>query len=87
MASQEIRAAVKDYIMEEFLPGEDPATVSDSTALLSEGILDSIATIKLAAWLEDHYGIELEAHEMSVDNLDSIAAIAAIVTSKLEARG
>jgi len=35
------------YILKEFLPGEDPNELTDATPLVTGGILDSLATLKL----------------------------------------
>ena len=82
-SQQEITATVKTYILEEFLPGEDPDELDDTTPLITGGILDSISTMKLVASLEERFGIEFQAHEMSIDYLDTLSKIARIVTSKL----
>jgi acyl carrier protein len=47
MMMQDIKETIKVYILEEFLPGEDPAELTDSTPLITGGILDSLATLKL----------------------------------------
>ena len=80
--SDEIAAAVKTFILDEFLPGEDPAELTTETPLITGGILDSIATLKLVLFLEERWGIKLGAHETSPDHLDTIARIAALVQSK-----
>ena len=36
---------VKTYILKEFLPGEAPETLTESTPLISGGIVDSIQTL------------------------------------------
>lgn len=77
------KTIVKDYIMQEFLPGENPDELTNSTPLVTGGILDSIATMKLAAFLEERFGISLAAHEVSTDNLDTLDSIARMVHSKL----
>jgi len=79
----EIKAAVKDYILDEFLPGEDPDDLTPDTPLITGGILDSIATVKLVGFLEDRFGVRFQAHEMSADYLDTLDEIAAAVESKL----
>jgi acyl carrier protein len=79
----EIKDMVKEYILREFLPGEDPAQLTDSTPLVTGGILDSLATLKLVAFLEDRFRIHLQAHEASVDHLNNITLIASLVQSKL----
>lgn len=79
----QIREDTKAFILQEFLPGEDPADLTTTTPLLSGGILDSISTVKLVGFLEDTYGIEFAAHEISEDHLDTLDAVAALVTEKL----
>jgi acyl carrier protein len=74
---------VKAYILEEFLPGENPDLLTDSTPLVTGGILDSLATLKLVAFLQDRFDISVEAHETSVDYLNTLPDIARLVHSKL----
>lgn len=79
----EIREDVKSFILKEFLPGENPDQLTDSTPLITGGILDSLATLKLVAFLEDHYRIQLQAHEADVEHLNDISSITNLVQSKL----
>jgi acyl carrier protein len=80
--SDAIRQAVKEYILKEFLPGEDPAQLTDELPLISGGILDSIATLKLIMHLEENFGIVLEAHEADRDHLDTVNQIAELIAAK-----
>jgi len=79
-----IKNTVKEYILKEFLPGERPEELTDDTPLITGGILDSIATLKLVSFLEDRYEIELEAHEASVEHMDTVAQIVGLIESKKE---
>jgi acyl carrier protein len=74
---------IKTYILDEFLPGEDPALLTDSTPLVTGGILDSLATLKLVAFLQEQYQIDIQPHETSVDYLNTLPDIAKLVHSKL----
>ena len=78
----EIREAVKAYILKEFLPGENPDELTDSTPLITGGILDSIATLKLVTFVEERYGIMLQPHEVDVDHLNTIADITHLISTK-----
>ncbi len=78
-----IEDAVQTYILKEFLPGEDPAELTDSTPLVTGGILDSLATLKLVAFLEDRFGITVQAHDVDVEHLDTIVDIAKLVRSRM----
>ena len=80
---EEIKQVIRVYILEEFLPGENPAELTDSTPLMTGGILDSLATIKLVAFLEQRFKIQIQAHETMVDYLDTLTDIAQLVSSKL----
>jgi acyl carrier protein len=77
-----LHAVVKDFILAEFLPGEDPDELKDDTPLITGGILDSIATLKLVMFLEERYDIELEAHEADPEHLDTLVDIVRLIESK-----
>ena len=83
--SDSIKQSVKDYIMTTFLAGESPDNLTDDLPLISRGILDSIATLKLILFLEESFGITLEAHAADKEHLDTLNQIAALVSSKLPA--
>ncbi|HZP82516.1 MAG TPA: acyl carrier protein [Chthonomonadaceae bacterium] len=82
----ETKKAIKAFILNEFLPGEDPNALTDSTPLITGGILDSLATLQLVAFLEEKYGIQLEAHEADREHLNTLNDIAALVHAKLGKR-
>jgi acyl carrier protein len=82
MNEQEIKTSVKNFILNEYLPGEDPAALTDTTALMTTGILDSIAVLKVVTFLENEFGITIEPHEAVVDNLNTISDIARLVMAK-----
>jgi acyl carrier protein len=77
-----VREEIRQYILSEFLPGETASNVQDDTPLRSSGILDSMATLRLVSFIEQRYGIEVEAHEASVENFETVGAIASFVASK-----
>ena len=79
----EITSQVKDYIITEFLYGEDSGELTETTPLITGGILDSVATMKLVTHLEDTYDIEIPAHETVNENFDTLAAISQLVHTKL----
>ena len=80
-----IASQVHTFLLREFLPGEDPSELTADTPLITGGILDSIGTLKLVEFLEDHFGITVKAHEAGVDHLDSLRSIAALVEKKQRA--
>jgi acyl carrier protein len=85
MDTQEIQGQVKDFILKEFLPGESADGLNESTPLVTGGILDSLATLKLVLFLEETYGVTFEAHDLDAEHLDTIATIAKLVLARKRA--
>ena len=73
---------IKDFIMAEFLPGENPDELTETTPLISGGILDSIATLKLVMFMEEQYSVSFAPHEVDKENLDNLASIVRLLRSK-----
>jgi acyl carrier protein len=82
MFMTEIGTTVKQYILNEFLPGEDASELTETTPLITGGILDSLATMKLVMFLEERYAITMQAHEADAEHLDTIALIEQLVQAK-----
>lgn len=79
-----IRHEVREFILERFLPGTKSSELTDATPLVTGAILDSLATVQLVSWLEERFGISIQAHETSIDYLNSVTDIAKLVESKLK---
>lgn len=77
-----VKETIRDYILREFLPGESSANLANDTPLRTSGILDSMATLNLVAFLEQTFGITLEAHETGIDQFDRIQDIATLIARK-----
>ena len=80
--TEDIKKDVKQFILQEFLPGEDPEELTETTPLITGGVLDSIATLKLVMFIEGRYAVTLQAHEVDAEHLDTIATIASLILSK-----
>lgn len=78
----DVKSTIKDFLLREFLPGENPDELTDSTPLITGGILDSLATLKLVTFVEERFKINLQAYETGVDYLNTISDIAKLVQSK-----
>lgn len=73
---------VKSFILAEFLPGEDPSNLTPTTPLMTSGILDSLATLKLITFLEQQFDIQVEAYEADEEHFNTLEAICELVDSK-----
>ena len=80
---QSTQEIVRSFILSEFLEGEDPSELDDSTPLVSTGVIDSVATLKLLTFLEEKFGIRVDPDEAVEENLETIETIVGLVQSKL----
>ncbi len=77
-----IKDILRAHILAAYLPGESPDNLTDDTPLRTSGILDSMATLSLVNFVEQQFGITLEAHETGVEHFDRVEDIAALVARK-----
>jgi acyl carrier protein len=82
---ESMRDVVRSFILENFLPGEDPRNLTDDTELKESGILDSLSTLKLVSFLEERFKVEFEADDLEAGNLASVESIERLVKSKMAA--
>lgn len=83
MSNEEIKSTIKAFIAATFLPGESPDEINDETRFVTDGILDSLGSLQLVAFVEKTYKVKIAAHEVDVEYLDSLDTIAALIRSKL----
>ncbi len=78
---QAVKNKIRDHIVREFLPGEDPSNLADDTPLRGSGILDSMSTLWLVSFVEKTWGFDVAPNEAS-DEFNTIADIAALIERK-----
>jgi acyl carrier protein len=84
--TDDVRARIREYILAEYLPDEDPAELTYDTPLLTGGILDSISIFQLLGFILQEWGVKLEANEVA-NNMNTVEEIAEIVRLKRDAPG
>ena len=80
--ADDVRAGVRSFILTNFLVGESPETLKDSTALITTGIISSLAMIELVTFLEDEYTSTLQQDDLGRDRLDTIDLIVQLVEER-----
>ena len=82
MNSQDIKETIKQYLLDEVLPEESANEFDESMELIEGGVLNSLAALELVTFLEETFGISIEAREVGVDHMNTLADIVALVVSK-----
>ena len=78
-----VKSTVKNYILEEFLPGEDPDELTDSLEMMNLGILDSVSVLQLVTFMEEQFDVTFEANEVGADHMNTLEDIGKLICSKL----
>ena len=76
------RSQLKEFVVENFMMGQDAAELSDSGSLLELGIIDSTGVLELVGFLEETYQFTVEDDDLVPDNLDSIDNLVKFVQRK-----
>ncbi len=82
MDENTILKEVREYVVENFLLGEEEDELSDSESFLESGLIDSTGILEVIAFLEETYDVEIEDEEMIPENLDSVQRVARFIASK-----
>jgi acyl carrier protein len=87
MANDDVRQVLRDFILTNFLPGEAPDTLADSTLLVTSGIIASLSLIELATFIEDRFSVSLRPDDLGTDRMDSIDLIVDLIAERTGAAG
>ena len=82
-----IAREIREFVITNFLFGQDAAGLTDEASFLEGGIIDSTGVLELVAFLEQQYGISVGDRELLPENLDSVGNAARFVSRKLEGQG
>ena len=82
----DIRRALRRFIGENFVFQEELESHPDDPSFLENGVIDSTGVLELVCFLENTFRIEVADEEMLPENLDSIRAVSAFVTRKIQPR-
>jgi len=82
----DVRSAIRNFISEDLLFGDESQKLDDNISLTSSGMLDSTGMIELVTFIESHFGLQIADEEMLPENLDSVTRIDAFVERKRKER-
>lgn len=68
-----------EYVAERLLGEENAADLTDRTPLLELGVLNSLETSRLVAYIREAFGVRLPPMSMTAGNFKDLATIAGLV--------
>jgi acyl carrier protein len=84
MNAQEIDRDIRSFLIENFLFGRAEELRDDVP--LQGNVIDSTGALELVAYMQDHFEITVEDHEVIPENLESVQTVVAYVTRKVAAK-
>ena len=75
----DIKKNVHDYIVREYLEEGDDREITETTPLITGGIVDSFSMVSLKRFLEKKYQIQIPDACATPDAFDTVQSIVALV--------
>jgi acyl carrier protein len=75
----DIAKVVLDYVTREYLEEGDEREITETTPLISGGIVDSFSMVSLLRFLERKYSIHIPDEAATPDAFDTVERIAVLV--------
>ncbi|MGA2372879.1 MAG: acyl carrier protein [Candidatus Korobacteraceae bacterium] len=75
----EISKAVRDYVVREYIEEGDEREITETTPLISGGIVDSFSMVSLKRFLEKKYQIQIPDVDATPDAFDTVQRIVTLV--------
>ncbi|WP_410655357.1 phosphopantetheine-binding protein [Amycolatopsis sp. lyj-112] len=66
---------IKQYILDEFLPGVSPDELDADYHLVANGVIDSLGLLRVVSWIGTTFGIPMEDVEIVEQDFTTIASI------------
>lgn len=85
LTTDQVKAALRDFVAGNFLLGKDARTIGDRDSFLDSGLVDSTGILEFVGFLEEKWGIAVEDEELLPDNFDSLEKLTAFVLRKAPA--
>jgi acyl carrier protein len=76
---------IRTYIIEKLLKNQVPIEIN--TSLYRDGLLNSMAHLKLISFLEKTYQISIPSNQVNLENFDSLEQISKFVNGLIHKRG
>jgi len=75
----ELNAKLKEFIMTEISPDLNLAQLDDNEPLIESGIIDSLGVLKILAFLDETFGVDLSSDQIKLENFKTVSSICALV--------
>lgn len=75
-------AKIKEFIMTEVSPDLGLTELDDDQPLIDAGIVDSLGVLKILAFLDETFGIDLSSDEVKLENFRNVRSICQMIEGR-----
>lgn len=77
-----IEQTVEKFVIEELIVGGSDTKLDPDESLVSSGVIDSLAILRLITFIEETFGVAVDDDEVVPENFETINVIKAFVEGK-----
>lgn len=75
----DIAQAVRDHVKSEYMADRPNTELTDDLNLIDQQIVDSLGIFMIVAFLEEHFGVDIDGDEVNPSNFETVSAITGVV--------
>jgi acyl carrier protein len=75
----QLKDRIKQFIMTEVAPDLGLDDIRDDDALIDSGIIDSLGVLRIMAFLDEEFGVDLGSGEIRLENFKDLDTICRVV--------
>ena len=79
---QQILQEIREFVVTNFLFGQEDDRLNDDTSFMESGIIDSTGVLELVQFVEQQYEIQIEDEELIPENLDTLSNLVKFISNK-----
>jgi acyl carrier protein len=83
MIDIQLKTDLRQFILDNFLYGQDDIILGDDISFLEKGIIDSTGVLELVSFIEETYGISVDDEDLIPDNFDSLNKLSSFIAKKM----
>lgn len=78
----DVETAIERFVVDEIMLGDSNTKIDPNESLISSGVLDSLALLRLIAFLEEQMGVTVDDSEVIPENFETINEIKLFIEKK-----
>ena len=83
MTDTDVESAILTFIADRFTTPPGVEEVAITTPLVETGIVDSVGILLIVRFVEEEFGVRVEADDLVLENFATVEAVRDFVTSRL----